>query len=82
LGARRIDILTSNAIGIETKFGRTSPSSATRAQIAKDEWLISNGHLSGSEWKFTASQVTGKVGPTAKLEGALNQANIPWSIVR
>ncbi|MEZ2373272.1 RHS repeat-associated core domain-containing protein [Arthrobacter sp. RCC_34] len=77
LGVRRLDILTSDGIAIESKLGRTSLTKEVRAQVAKDAWLLKNDeNIHEVWWIFSRSGVTGKVGPTAPLERALNDAGI------
>lgn len=81
LGPRRIDVLTNVGLGIEVKVGRTSLTSAVQAQIAKDSWLLLNEpDVSGIQWVFSRSAVTGQIGPTGPLAGALDKAGIPRSL--
>lgn len=81
LGARRLDVLTQTGIGIESKVGRTSLTSVTRSQIAKDSWLMQNNpDITGIQWVFTRSGVTGQIGPTGPLADALSKAGTPWSL--
>jgi len=49
-------------------------------QIAKDELLLESGRVSGMRWVFSASEVTGRVGPGGPLAVALEKAGIPWHI--
>jgi len=79
-GVRRLDILTQSRVGIESKVGRTSLTAATRSQIAKDSLLLGNGDVTGIEWVFSRSGVTGQIGPTGPLASALDKAGIPWSL--
>jgi len=79
-GVRRLDILTQSGLGIESKVGRTSLTATTRSQIAKDSLLVRNGDVTGIEWVFSRSAVTGRIGPTAPLADALSKASIPWSL--
>lgn len=79
-GVRRLDVLTQGGLGIESKVGRTSLTAATRSQIAKDSLLLRNGDVTGMEWVFSRSGVTGQIGPTGPLGGALGKAGIPWSL--
>jgi len=79
-GVRRLDVLTQGGLGIESKVGRTSLTAATRSQIAKDSLLLRNGDVTGVEWVFSRSGVTGQVGPTGPLSDALGKAGIPWSL--
>jgi hypothetical protein len=78
LGARRIDVLTHEGIGIESKVGYTSLTRSIQSQIAKDQLLMDNGDLSGVQWIFGRSGVTGQVGPSGPLGAALDKAGIPW----
>lgn len=66
--------------GIESKVGRTSLTAATRSQIAKDGLLLRNRDVASIEWVFSRSGVTGKIGPTGPLAGALSEAGIPWRL--
>ena len=77
-GVRRLDILTQGGLGIESKVGRTSLTATTRSQIAKDGLLLRNGDVTGIEWVFSRSGVTGQIGPTGPLADALSKAGIPW----
>lgn len=80
LGARRVDVLTQNGLAIESKVGYTSLSSSIQAQIAKDQLLIENGDVTGVQWVFGRSAVTGQIGPSGPLGAALDKAGIPWSL--
>jgi RHS repeat-associated protein len=80
LGLRRIDVLTSEGLAIESKVGYTSLTSSIEMQIAKDQLLLQSGRISGLRWVFTASNVTGRVGPSGPLAAALEKARIPWSL--
>ena len=79
-GVRRLDVLTRGGLGIESKVGRTSLTAATRSQVAKDSLLLGNGDVTGMEWVFSRSGVTGQMGPTGPLADALGKAGIPWSL--
>lgn len=79
-GVRRLDVLTRGGLGIESKVGRTSFTAATRSQVAKDSLLLGNGDVTGMEWVFSRSGVTGQIGPTGPLADALGKAGIPWSL--
>ena len=46
--------------------------------IAKDNLLLESGQVSGLQWEFSASEVTGRVGPGGPLAAALEKAGIPW----
>jgi hypothetical protein len=72
--------LTQDGLAIESKVGYTSLSQSVQLQIAKDELLMQNPAISGVEWEFSPSGVTGQVGPSGPLAAALDQAGIPWSI--
>ncbi len=78
-GRRRIDILTSDRIAIESKVGRTSLTKVIKEQIAKDKWLLENEKVEEVQWVFSRSAVTGKSGPTESLQDALDKADIPWT---
>jgi hypothetical protein len=80
-GLRRLDVLTQGRVGIEVKVGRTSLTAAARSQIAKDVLLLRSGDVTGIEWVFSRSAVTGLRGPTGPLAKALSKENIPWSLV-
>ncbi|MEP7765667.1 DUF6531 domain-containing protein [Sanguibacter sp. 25GB23B1] len=80
-GVRRLDVLTVTRMGIETKVGRTSLTTMTTSQIAKDSLLLQSGQVRSIEWMFMRSGVTGQIGPTAPLAAALNKAGINWSLV-
>lgn len=80
LGARRLDVLTQEGIGIESKVGYTSLTRSIQAQIAKDQALLDSGDLSGVQWIFSRSGVTGRAGPSGPLGAALDKAGIPWWI--
>lgn len=80
VGVRRLDVLTQSGLGIESKVGRTSLTATTRSQIAKDSLLMSNGDVTGIEWVFSRSGVTGQIGPTGPLTDALSRAGIPWRL--
>jgi len=81
LGARRVDVLTQNGLAIESKVGRASLTSDIRAEIAKDQWLLQNNpDITGIQWVFTRSAVTGQIGPTGPLAAALDKAGIPWGL--
>jgi hypothetical protein len=79
LGARRVDVLTQEGLAIESKVGYTSLTQSARSQIAKDQLLMQNPQISGVEWEFGRSAVTGQAGPSGPLAAALNRAGIPWS---
>jgi hypothetical protein len=77
-GFRRLDVLTSEGLAIESKVGRTSLSPEVQRQVLKDVQLL-NDPLSGVRsltWEFSRSPVTGKVGPTAPLENFLRQNRV------
>ncbi|MFA6719100.1 MAG: RHS repeat-associated core domain-containing protein [Prevotella sp.] len=79
LGIRRIDNLT-DGLAQESKLGRTSLTSTTRLQIAKDLELVTTpgSGVTSLEWHFFPSK-TG-VGPTVPLENELIKAKIPFII--
>lgn len=80
LGARRVDVLTQDGLAIESKVGYTSLTQSIQTQIAKDQLLMQNPAISGVQWEFSPSAVTGQVGPSGPLAAALDKAGIPWSI--
>lgn len=85
-GQRRVfDVLTPTGKAIESKVGRTSLTKRVRDEIAGDVEARQEGNKPGStvpvrsaEWVFHRSPVTGKTGPTANLQKALDEAKIPW----
>jgi hypothetical protein len=81
LGTRRVDILTSQQIAIESKLGYTSLTQSTGQQIARDVALLQSGRVSAVEWVFTRSATTGLAGPSSPLQEALLKAGIPWSVI-
>jgi hypothetical protein len=80
---RFVDVLVEEeGLAIESKVGRTGANKRIREQIAKDKWILENStKVSVIEWQFRRSGQTGKVGPTPKLERALNEAGIMWKVV-
>jgi filamentous hemagglutinin len=80
LGARSVDVLTQNDLAIESKVGYTSLTRTVQSQVAKDQLLMQNGDVSGVQWEFSRSAVTGQVGPSGPLAAALAKAGIPWVI--
>ncbi len=75
---RRLDVLTSEGLAIESKVGRTSLSPEIQRQVLKDVQLF-NDPLSGVKsltWEFSPSPLTRKVDPTAPLENFLRQNRI------
>ena len=80
LGARRVDVLTQEGLAIESKAGYTSLTQSVQTQIAKDQLLMESGDVSGLRWLFSASSVTGRVGPSGPLAAALEKAGVPWSV--
>ncbi len=81
LGMRRIDVLTSGRIGIETKVGYTSLTSSVRLQVRKDAALVASGDLTSVRWYFTASPTTGLAGPSGPLKSFLTQNGIRWQVI-
>jgi hypothetical protein len=79
LGVRRVDVLTTGRVAIESKVGRTSLTPTVELQIAKDRLLVQSGKVNSVEWAFTPSGVTGQVGPTGPLADALQKAGIGWT---
>ena len=77
-GDRRLDVLTSEGLAIESKVGRTSLTSDIRTQVLKDVELLNDplSPVSSLRWEFSRSPVTGKVGPTPSLEQFLRQQGI------
>jgi len=78
LGARVIDVLTTEGTAIESKVGRVSLTKDIQRQIAKDVEMMKDpsSGVKSVEWRFSPSEVTGKMGPTAPLEKALEKAGI------
>jgi hypothetical protein len=81
LGARRVDVLTPQGVAIESKVGYTSLTQTIQTQINKDALLMQNPQISGVQWIFSRSSVTGLAGPSTPLSDALAKAGIPWSII-
>ena len=81
-GYRRIDVyIPEEGIAIESKVGRTSLTNGqngTLRQLNKDyELLITPGNgVNRVIWEFSESPVTGKIGPTPRLQRALEAAGI------
>jgi len=46
------------------------------AQVMKDLWLRTEGHVTDVVWHFFKSPVTGKGGPTAPLKETLERFGI------
>ncbi|WP_405056848.1 DUF6531 domain-containing protein [Kribbella sp. NBC_01505] len=80
-GSRRLDVLTADGVGIESKVGRTSLGARERQELARDAELVKLGKVKHVIWEFSRSGVTGKVGPTGPLEAALKAAGITIVIV-
>jgi len=82
LGARRLDVLTTPGLAIESKVGRTSLTSTVRRQIQKDIELFNTARspVNSLQFQFTRSPITNKVGPTRPLADFLQQNNIPFII--
>ena len=69
---------------LESKVGRTSLTPEIRTQVLKDIEAL-NDPLSPVQslgWEFSASPVTGKVGPTGPLERLLMENDIEVFINR
>lgn len=58
----------------EAKVGYQYLSARMGAQIAKDEWLLSNARVRGVAWHFYRSPVTYVIGPSGPLRLALQKA--------
>jgi RHS repeat-associated protein len=78
---RRADIVKNGTLH-EVKVGRVSASAFTRAQIAKDAWLLKHGKVKRVHWNFYVSSRTGKVGPSRNLRKLLKKHGISYSIHR
>lgn len=64
---------------IEVKVGRVYNSAFVRAQVRKDAALVSDKYdvtIQSAEWHFYKSPITGKVGPSKKLEEFLDENGI------
>ncbi|MBS2773249.1 hypothetical protein KFV09_17405, partial [Anoxybacillus rupiensis] len=78
---RRADIVKNDTLH-EVKVGRVSASNFTRAQVAKDAWLLKNRKVKRVHWNFYVSSRTGKVGPSRNLRKLLKKHGISYSIHR
>ena len=78
LGWRRIDVLTFRGVTIESKVGYTSLTPSVQSQINKDVSLLADRLVTGLRWEFTASAVTGRIGPSPALAAELERVGIPW----
>lgn len=78
---RRADIVKNGTLH-EVKVGRVSASIFTRAQVAKDTWLLKNRKVKRVHWNFYVSSRTGKVGPSRSLRKLLKKHGISYSIHR
>lgn len=74
--------LSTALFSIQVKDGRTSLTAATRSQIATDALRLRNGDVTGIEWVFSGSEVTGQIAPTGPLAKALSKENFPWNLAR
>ena len=75
-----MDVLTQEGLAIESKVGYTSLTWTVQSQVAKDQLLMQNEDVSGVQWEFSPSAVTGRVGPSGPSAAALAKAGIPWLI--
>jgi len=64
---------------IEAKVGYVGAGRALK-QIAKDVALRESRAVDGAEWHFFVSDRSGRVGPSAGVLEALQQAGIPYYI--
>ncbi|SFA43460.1 RHS repeat-associated core domain-containing protein [Anoxybacillus pushchinoensis] len=78
---RRADIVKNGTLH-EVKVGRVSASIFTRAQVAKDAWLLKNRKVKRVHWNFYISSRTGKVDPSRSLRKLLKKHGISYSIHR
>ena len=78
LGWRRIDVLTSELVATESKVGYTRLTPTVQLQIDKDLILLASGRVTGLQWVFTRSEVTGRSGPSPALAAKLERVGIPW----
>ena len=62
-GGRYVDNLK-NGVAREIKVGYVSSTMFINSQAAKDAELLSKNKISGVEWHFFGSIVTGKIGPS------------------
>ncbi len=82
-GARFFDVLTPAGLAIESKVGRTgltTGKNGTLRQLLKDKELLDDAIVPEIMWEFSRSPITGKIGPTPKLEAALKDAGIKIKI--
>lgn len=81
-GRRAVHVLTDTGLAIESKVGRTSLTSTTGRQIARDIELMTDvsSPVSSVRWEFFTSPVTGRGGPTGPLAEALDSAGIPYVV--
>jgi hypothetical protein len=80
IGPRRLDVLTQTGIGIESKLGYTSLTASIRIQVQKDLELLELQRVGSTQWEFSASPVTGGIGPSGPLARYLDSVGIRWTI--
>lgn len=78
LGERDVDCYTSDGVAREAKHGGPFDTTDSRIQLelAKDKALLQSKKVTAVEWHFYKNPETGGVGPTARLEKALQDAGI------
>jgi hypothetical protein len=75
LGRRAVDQLV-RGVAHESKVGYASLTKSVARQIAKDVELIGSREIQGATWHFFRSSVTGRIGPSAPLRQALEEAGM------
>jgi RHS repeat-associated protein len=82
-GWRAIDVLTTGGTAVEVKSGRVGIDGDIRRQIARDVALMDTeqNDVDSVVWVFTASPITGRMGPTRSVENALKDAGVSYIIL-
>jgi hypothetical protein len=83
-GWRAIHVLTTGGTAVEVKSGRVGIDGDIRRQIARDVALMDTeqNDVDSVVWVFTASPITGRMGPTRSVENALKDAGISYIILK